>query len=80
MLASSGIGALLMLWLLPTLDITLLEGNGTPFAQLLSNVLRFSTSMIAGALSLAIVVGIFYSYMAPSNLNLKSSHFPQEEE
>lgn len=80
MLASSGIGALLMLWLLPTLDITLLEGNGTPFAQLLSNVLRFSTSMIAGALSLAIVVGIFYSYMAPSNLNLKSSQFPQEEE
>jgi len=79
MLGSGAIGALLMLWLLPSLDVQLLEGNGTPLAQLLSNVLRYSATLLGALVSLIIGFGLFYSVMLPSKSSLDwPSH--QEEE
>lgn len=79
MLASGGVGALLMLWVLPALDVQLLEGNGTPFAQLLSNVLRYSATLLASMVSLIIVFGLFYSAMLPSKANIEWPSHREEE-
>lgn len=79
MLASGGVGALLMLWLLPALDIQLLEGNGAPLAQLLSNVLRYSATLLAALISLIIGFGLFYSAMLPSKANIEWSSHREEE-
>jgi uncharacterized membrane protein len=79
MLASGGVGALLMLWVLPALDVQLLEGNGTPFAQLLSNVLRYSATLLASMVSLIIGFGLFYSAMLPSKANIEWPSHREEE-
>ncbi len=79
MFASGGVGALLMLWLLPALDVQLLEGNGTPLAQLLSNVLRYSATLLAALVSIIIGFGLFYSAMLPSKANIEWPFHREEE-
>jgi len=79
MLVSGGVGALLMLWLLPSLDVQLLEGNGTPLAQLLSNVLRYSATLLAALVSLINGFGLFYSAMLPSKANIDWPSHREEE-
>ncbi|MDA0716451.1 MAG: hypothetical protein O2866_04090 [archaeon] len=79
MLASGAVAALLMLWVLPNLDVELLEGNGTPMAQLLTNVLRFSSTLLAAIVSSIIVFGLFYSMMLPSKLEIQWKNLNEEE-
>lgn len=79
MLASGAVAALLMLWVLPNLDVELLEGNGTPMAQLLTNVLRFSSTLLAAIVSSIIVFGLFYSMMLPSKMEIQWKNFNEEE-
>jgi uncharacterized membrane protein YkvI len=79
MLASGCVAALLMLLILPNLDVSLLEGNGTPMAQLLTNVLRFSSTLLAAVVSILIAFGLFYSMMLSPKLEFQWEH-PNEEE
>ncbi|MEK9730485.1 MAG: hypothetical protein VW230_01860 [Candidatus Poseidoniales archaeon] len=79
MLASGAVAALLMLWVLPNLDVELLEGNGTPMAQLLTNVLRFSSTLLAAIVSSIIVFGLFYSMMLPSKMEIQWENLNEEE-